>query len=294
MNTLKALWQKVPLFWRLAGPALLLALAVIAFVQSRPDGRLHLHFLPVGQGNAILVVSPAGQTVLIDGGPDATALLSALGHHLPFWKPALDMVIVTETDPARLAGPLAALERYRTQAAGRPGRVQRSTGWERWQELLARQGVAAAELQRGSRVELGDGVVIEIVHPAAALPTGVAPAGRDDALVLRVTYGHFSAMLPTAAGPAGQQALLQAGAVPPSSVLLIPRQAEHQALDPAFLQAARPAVAVVSAGSGYHQGPDARTLALVQAAGSALYRTDRQGTVEVVTDGTAIWVWTER
>jgi competence protein ComEC len=294
VETLKALWQKVPLFWRLAGPGLLLALAAIAFLQGRPDGRLHLYFLAVGQGNGILVVSPSGKTVLIDGGPDATVLLSTLDQQRPFWKPDLDLVLLTETTPACLAGPVAALERYRAHAAGRPGRVQESTGWQRWQTLLAEQSVTPIPLLAGSRLELGDGVVIEVLYPGADPLPEVEPAGRDDALVLRLSYGQFSALLPTAAGPAGQQALLAQGAALQSTVLLVPRQAAEKALDPAFLQAVLPAVAVASAGSGYHQGPDARTLALAHEAGGALYRTDRQGTVEVVTDGREAWVWTER
>jgi beta-lactamase superfamily II metal-dependent hydrolase len=52
-------------------------------------------------------------------------------------------------------------------------------------------------------------------------------------------------------------------------------------------------VAVVSAGSGRFEGADARVLDLLQAAGAAIYRTDRQGTVEVVTDGEKVWVKTE-
>ena len=294
MEQLKELWQKVPLFWRLAGPGLLVILALAVLLRGQPDGRLHLYFFPVGQGNGLLVVSPSGKTVLVDGGPDASALLSHLGRQRPFWRRDLDLVVLTETTSERMPGPVAALERYQVHAAGRPGRVCPGEGWARWQALLDRAGVQAIPLQRGARLDLGDGVRIEVLHPGEVPLRGAAPGGRDDALVLRLSYGGLSALFPTAAGPAGQQALLDQGVPLSSTVLLIPQQAGEKALDPRFLQAVRPAVAVVSAGTGYQEGPDARTLAQVQAAGVVLYRTDRQGVVEIVTDGWEFWVKTER
>ena len=294
MGELRRLVYKIPLRWRLMIPALLLALGVTAMVQGRPDGRLHLFFLPVGQGNGLLIVSPSGRTVLVDGGPDSTALLTGLGRRRPFWSRQLDLVLLTETAPARLGGPIAALERYRVRAAGRPGRVRPGLGWDRWSELLRQAGVEAVPLQQGARLELGDGLVIEVLYPGPAPLTGVEAGGRDDALVLRLTYGGFCALLPTAAGPAGQRALLGSGLPLSATLLLVPRQAEARSLDEDFLQAVHPAVAVVSAGGGRFEGPSARVLDLLQAAGAAVYRTDRQGAVEVVTDGQAVWLKTEK
>ncbi len=287
-------WKKIPLFWRLAGPGLLLALAIAALLQGRPDGYLHLFFFPVGQGNAVLVVSPSGRAVLIDGGPDAAALLTALGRRLPFWQRELDLVLLTETAPERLAGPVAAVERYRPRAAGRPGRPRGGEGYARWLRGLERAGAAAAPLQQGARLDLGDGLIIEVLFPGAAPLPGTAAGGRDDALVLRLSYGGFRALLPTAAGPAGQSALLDGGAPLASTLLLLPRQGEERSLDGRFLQAVSPTLAVVSAGTARYEGSDARILEMVRAAGCALYRTDRQGTVEVTTDGEKVWVKTER
>jgi competence protein ComEC len=293
MERLAALWSKIPLFWRLMGPGLLVALTVVALLQGRADGWLHLYFLPVGQGNGILAITPTGRTVLIDGGPDATALLTALGRYRPFWSRELDWAILTETAPERLAGPVAVLERYRVEAAGRPGRVREGAGWERWAALLAGMGVEPLSLAQGARLELGDGVVLEVLHPGAAPLDEVKPGARDDALVLRLCYGGVCVLLPTAAGPAGQQALLGSGQPLGAAVLLVPRQGEERSLDATFLKEVHPAIAIVSMGTGRYEGADARVLEMLRAAGAAVYRTDRQSTVEVVTDGERVWVQTE-
>ncbi len=294
MEGLGRFWRRIPLLWRVTGPLLLLALALFTFFQGRPDGRMHLYFLPVGQGNAILLLSPSGKAVLIDGGPDATALLDRLGRLQPYWKPGLDLVLLSEVAAERLAGPVAVVERYPVRAAGRPGRRTVGPAVERWEELLARASVEVLPLLRGARMDLGDGVAIEVLHPGPVPLPRALPGEGDDALVLRVCYGDFRALLPPAAGPAAQEALLAAEADLRSTVLLVPRQAEEGALERRFLEAVRPAVAIVSAGTGYHIGPDARTLALVKRAGISLYRTDRQGTVEVMTDGRTVEVRVER
>ncbi len=290
MELLHRLCRKVSLFWRLAGPGLLVGLAIAVLVQGRNDGRLHLYFLAAGQGNAVLVVSPAGRTVLVDGGPEPSTVLSELGRHLPFWKRELDVVVLTETAPEQMAGPVAVLERYRAGAAFHPPRVRPGVGWERWRELLRRAGTVPLPLSGGVRLELGDGVTIEVLYPGEKPLAGINEAGRDDALVLRICYGQFCALVPTEAGPKVQRFLLESGVSLGSSVLLVPRQAGEKALEADFLQAVGPRLAVVSAGTGYQQGPDARTMEAVREVGIPLYRTDREGTIEVVTEGRTISV----
>jgi|YelNatPaOPRAMG01_1025707.scaffolds.fasta_scaffold50665_2 competence protein ComEC len=286
-------YRAIPWPWRWVGLAVLVVLGLAA-LRSRPDGQLHLYFLPVGQGNGILVVTPAGHRVLIDGGPDSQALRVALGRRLPFWQRELDLVLLTETAPTRMAGPVAAIERYRALAAGRPGRARTSPQWERWQEILARQGLEPVALGRGARVTLDDGVILEVLFPGPQPLEGVEPGARDDSLVLRISYRAFRALIPGAAGPAAQRALLALETDLGSAVLLVPRQGEHHALDPRFLEAVRPAVAIVSAGAGYHEGPDARTLEQLRAAGIPYHRTDREGTIELRTDGQRLGIRSER
>ncbi len=290
MEHLDSLWKKIPLFWRLTGPGLLMGLAVAVLVQGRNDGRLHLYFLAAGQGNAVLVVSPSGKTALVDGGPEPGTVLSELGRHLPFWKRELDLVILTETTPGQMAGPVAVLERYQARAAFHPSRVRAGAGWDRWRELLGQAGTVPAPIQGGARLEMGDGVTIDVLYPWEKPLPRVNAAGRDDALVLRLCYGQFCALLPTEAGPRAQRFLLENGATLGSTVLLVPRQAGEKALEGDFLQAVGPRLAIVSAGTGYLQGPDARTLEVVREAGIPLYRTDREGTVEIVTEGRTVSV----
>ena len=55
------------------------------YVATRSDERLHVHFLDVGQGDSVLIVTPEGRQLLIDGGPGAIEAAQAVGDRLPFW-----------------------------------------------------------------------------------------------------------------------------------------------------------------------------------------------------------------
>src|SRR5262249_2981901 len=94
-----------------------LAIAVYlwALVISRPDGKLHVWFLEVGAGNAVLIQTPNGAHILIDGGENATRLRTALGDRLPFYKNNIDLLIVTQPKSTAIMGLPPLFDRYKMQ-----------------------------------------------------------------------------------------------------------------------------------------------------------------------------------
>ena len=105
-----------------AAVALGIAAAILWFrVAGGPDGYLHVHFLDIGQGDSILVVTPSGRQALIDGGPDGDIVSQALAETLPGGDRSLDLVVMTHLDSdhsnglLQRAGPL-----HRGRSAVRP------------------------------------------------------------------------------------------------------------------------------------------------------------------------------
>src|SRR4029077_9670156 len=76
----------------MAGLAVVLLTLTLA---TLPDGRLHLVVFDIGQGDAILVTAPSGETLLVDGGPDPDLLLRRLGERLPWWQRRIDAILLT-------------------------------------------------------------------------------------------------------------------------------------------------------------------------------------------------------
>src|SRR4051812_8660238 len=71
---------------------------------QKADGRLRVWVLDVGQGNAVLVRTPQGQTAVIDGGLEATALNEGIGRNVPFWQSGVDLVVVTSPEAEDITG----------------------------------------------------------------------------------------------------------------------------------------------------------------------------------------------
>jgi competence protein ComEC len=83
------------LSWSAAGLLAVSALLLWAALLTQPDGRLHVYFLDIGQGDGILIQTPSGRQILIDGGATPQRLLSELGAVMPFWDRSLDLLLMT-------------------------------------------------------------------------------------------------------------------------------------------------------------------------------------------------------
>jgi competence protein ComEC len=174
-----------------AAGAVIVALVWLA-AAALPDGRLHVAFLDVGQGDAILITTPGGRQILIDGGPSATTTLWEMGQHMPFWDRSLDVVVNTHPEADHLTGLPEVLRRYRVSQVILPDVDNDTSLYAAWQGALADEGAALVPAEAGARLELGDGVWAEVLHP------GDVPAGdnlNDHSVVLRVGMGRVSFLL---------------------------------------------------------------------------------------------------
>ena len=85
-------------------------------VLSAPDGRLHMTVLDVGgggrSGDAILIQTPAGRSLLIDGGPSTNRLSDTVGRRLPFGQRQLDWLVIAASQDGQLGGLRRNLDRF--------------------------------------------------------------------------------------------------------------------------------------------------------------------------------------
>jgi len=166
------------------------------------EGRLTVTFLDVGQGDAILIRSPAGHRILVDGGPSGEAISEALGRHLPFWDRHLDLVVLTHPDQDHLADLVTVLERYDVGQALLPPAGDDGPAYRAWREALEREHVPTSEAVAGQWIDLGDGARLSVLHPP---PEGLAGADEDDnGVVLKLTLGEASFLLTADLGAKGE------------------------------------------------------------------------------------------
>ena len=259
-----------------AGTALV-ALCWCTLLPLRGPGVLRVDILDVGQGDAILVTTPGGERVLVDGGPSGIVLARELGATLPHWARSIDRAVLTHPQQDHLAG-LVELERRFDVG------VLVSTSATNPTETY---GLLKSEAGRQEQLAAGDsfrvdGVLFTVMWPP---PNYVTDELNNTSLVLAVEYGGRRILLTGDLPTAGQRGLLETGADLAADVLKVPH---HGAAtnDPSFFAAVDADVAIITVGEGNRYGhPRGETLASLE--GSTVLRTDTDGrvTIEVSSDG---------
>jgi competence protein ComEC len=286
---------------RLPTRALLVGLAAGAAViwvgvARMPDGRLHVTFLDVGQGDAILIQTPDGKHLLVDGGPDPTLLPAALGRRLYPWQRSLDLVALTHPDEDHLAGLVPVAQGYRLGLVVDTRLPHDTPTGQAWQTEHATRDTPVIYPQRGTMLDLGWGVQLQVLHPGDAPLAGTASDSNNNGLVLRLTWGRASFLLTGDLEAEGEAALLrQEGLELGATVLKVAHHGSPNGTTLRFLEAVHPQLAVISVGAGNRFGhPAPEVLRRLEQAGAQVWRTDECGDVEVVTDGERLWVRTGR
>jgi competence protein ComEC len=267
-------------------------LILVALVQL-PDGKLHVYFLDVGQGDAILIVTPAGKQILMDGGPAPSVILNQLARHMPFWDRSLDLVVATQPDVDHLAGLVAVMEHYRVGAvltADWPDRAS-DPAVSRWSQLIADHRVSRIVPQAGQKLILEPGVEMAVLHPDAGAAARLK--GNDASLVTRLTSGGISFLFAADVQVAGEAALIHSGRLQPSTVLKAAHHGSASSSSSEFLALTDPRIVVIQVGIGNTFGHPSPQV-LERLADRHVLRTDQSGTIEIASEGTLLWIKTER
>ena len=181
--------------WSVVAVALLATAAAWAAVLERPDGKLHVTFLDVGQGDSIFIVTPGGRQVLVDGGPDPKRLLNLLGERIPFWDRSLDMVVLTHPHSDHAAGLAEALRRYDAALVLEREIDHQSSEYASWRAALGKGRGLVIQAQAGQRIRLDHGLVLEVLYPPERTLVGTSSDVNNASVVTRLVYGDTSFLL---------------------------------------------------------------------------------------------------
>jgi competence protein ComEC len=282
--------------------------AVLRPPSPSPSGRLTIHFLDVGQGDAALIIFPGGATMLVDGGgqPSFKTDADQEGSESAFkedsfgvgetvvsrflWSLGLtriDYVLVTHAHADHIGGLSQVVDNFRVGQAIIGHAPDDSAEFDHFREAVGRRGVRVGMVCAGYKFEI-QGVAVEVLWPPSAR-SQVARSGNDDSVVLRLSYGAVSALLAgDIEGPA-EAALVGSGEALRADVLKVPHHGSRTSSSAPFIDAVRPESAVISVGERSRFGhPHADVLERYLARGAQLYQTGRDGMVTVETNGAVV------
>ncbi|MGB5925293.1 MAG: DNA internalization-related competence protein ComEC/Rec2 [Dehalococcoidia bacterium] len=274
-------------------PLLLVAVLVWSVALTMPDDKLHVSFLDVGQGDAILIQTSNGQDILIDGGPDPQRINLELSERLSFWDRTIDLVVCTQPQADHVTGLVAVLQRYRVDQVLDPGVSYDSAIYQEWLRLIEDKGIQYDVAHAGQEIDLGSGVKMEVLNPPERLWEGTSDDVDNNGVVLRLSWGTVSFLFTADIRAEAELELIGQRANLRSTVLKIAHHGSATSTSEQFLAAVDPEVAVICVGAANPFGhPSLEVLErLTDRLGEDNFcRTDKNGTIEFITDGEKLWV----
>jgi len=284
--------------------AILPLAAAIALWPSPPavhPNQLEVTAIDVGQGDSILVVSPAGRAMLIDaGGPTGAAANSEnargigseneafdIGEEVvsPYlWSRQLrrlDIVALTHAHSDHMGGMPAVLRNFRPRELW----VAVDPNSAPYRALLAEAaalGIRVRHLRAGDTIAW-DTVAIHVLAPTPAY-ANPGPPINNDSLVMRMQFGQASTLLEGDAEAPSEHAMVAASLLNPAArlgpdtLLKVGHHGSRTSTTPEFLSLAAPQDAVISVGAQNTFGhPRPEIIDRLAGAHARVYRTDRFG-----------------
>jgi competence protein ComEC len=251
---------------------------------------LEVHFLDVGQGDAMLV-KHGNRSMLVDGGPlwageEVSSYLKGQGVE------RIDVLVSTHPDADHIGGLLTVLEEFPVGVVYDSGIAHPTQTYEGYLTLIDRKDIPYRTPERGDAIDLGPGLAVQVISPPVG---GVAGGGlNEQSIVLKITYGRTSFLLASDAGFDAEEDMLSSGYDLRSDVLKVGHHGSKYSSSAAFLKAVDPKVGVIEVGNNPYGHPAPEAIARLEALGSQVYRTDRDGHIVVASDGKGIMVAAQR
>jgi competence protein ComEC len=292
---------------RTAGAAFVVLLSVIIghpFSAARPDGKLHVDFLDVGQGDSALLTMPDGTTLLVDGGgrpninqsspDDADPIFErdtrSIGEGVVsqyLWSrgmDSIDYVLATHADADHIDGLNDIARNFQVRGAVVARTPADDPEYERFAMTMKERGLPLQKIGAGDVLRFGD-VSAQVLWPPPSRNES-APSRNNDSVVLLLRYGDKSLLLTGDLERQGEEAVLRNGIDLGSDLVKVAHHGSRTSSIEAFVAAAHPSLAIISVGRTSVFGhPNKDVVERWRASGAEVMTTGQRGTISVVTDG---------
>ncbi len=290
----------------LCGQLGMLALVVLHPLSAgRPDGKLHVDFLDVGQGDSALVTMPDGVTLLVDGGgrpsflrnptddtstepeeSQARSIGEAVVSEYLWWRglDQVDYILATHADADHIDGLNDVAQNFRVRGAFVARMPSDDPEYSRFAHTVAATKTPVEVIQAGDVMDFGSVEAI-VLWPAAVANTN-APSRNNDSVVLRLQFGERAILLTGDIENGAENVMVRASENLRVDVVKVPHHGSRTSSTEPFVLAARPSLAIISVGQTSIFGhPHKEVVERWQVSGAEVLITGRCGTITVTTDG---------
>lgn len=245
---------------------------------------LRVSFLDVGQGDAILIQTPSGHDMLVDGGADGK-VLERVASQLSYFDRTIDVVVATHGDADHVTGLIPILKKYDVgHVVMSP--IKSETGIFSELEKSVRSENAIVHVgKKGDVIDFGDGVVVHILYPSGTFH-GSNTDTNAASVSMVITYGDESVLLTGDLPSSHEDELI--GSVLPKKVTIY-KAGHHGSKSSSgdqLLSYITPEYSVISAGKDNRYGhPNSEALTRLTTYSQEVLSTIDRGTITFTLDG---------
>ena len=286
----------------------LLAVALIIWFlvfNQRPGRILETDFLDVGQGDAILIKTPKGQTVLIDGGPD-NKVLEKLGKYLQPLQKRIDLIILTHPHADHVSGLIEVLRRYSVGLVILNGVYLKTDNYDQFLKAIEDNKVKVLIAEAGEAIHFDKDLEFDILSPNKN-PAGlvfnknsesfgtVGNDVNDTSIVGKLIFNDFSIMFMGDATSKIENQLLAYGNSLKSDILKVGHHGSKYSSFTNFLKTVAPKAGIIEVGAkNFYGHPSLAALSRLGMFDINIFRTGQNGDIRVLSNGFTTNIYKEK
>jgi competence protein ComEC len=262
-------------------------LAFLIFICHVYAGILKVDILDVGQGDAILITSPEGKTILIDGGTGSVDVVEYLKDRS---ISEINLVIASHAHADHIGGLDEVVDAFPIKLFVDNGMSHTTRTYNRLMQIIEEKEVSYLTAKNGQIFNLGNEVTLEIIHPQDKLLKNTRSDLNSNSVVIRMEHGNNCFLFTGDAEEPTENILIQKG-IKPCQVLKVAHHGSNHSSTERFLREVQPKIALISLGeNNRYNHPGDETIARLEKVGATIYRTDTMGTITLESDGENITI----
>jgi len=277
---------------------------LFTYLFTLPDGKLHIVFCDVGQGDAAYIRTPSSHDILIDGGPN-DKVLTCLGNHMPFYDRTIDIIVLTHPQKDHLQGLISVIQRYNVKYFVIGPEGNETEGYKLLLENIKKENIPVKNLYQGDEFSLGN-VKFSVLWPERnyvasqlspqlidssylsqgnILGLATATDPNNFSYYLHLQYGTFDTLFTGDGDIKIQPEIIRTANLPDVEVLKFPHHGSKTGISSEFLELIKPEFSVISVGKNSYGHPTNEAIKQLNDRAIEIKRTDLEGDIEVVSNG---------
>lgn len=251
------------------------------FLIKLPGNAAEVHFLDIGQGDAILIRTPQYHNILIDGGPPGSRLIQEMGNILPPLEKTIDLIILTHPHLDHIGGLIEVLERYKVKNVLLTGVQHTSSYYENFLSKIQKNNIPIHIANKTQDFILGE-LFFDTIYPFSSIANDAFQNINNSSIVIKMTYKKTSVLFTGDAEQEVEEKILAKNTHIQAEIMKAAHHGSRTSNTTTYLEAIQPTMAIIQVGGkNKYDHPHQETLERFSHKKIKVWRNDIHGTISI-------------